>query len=307
MRPWLQKTLGLVLKGVGKPAQNLMDALNGIPATGKVRATPLDQLLETGVRVMWVAAHPDDESLAGAILVKAGPVCKNPLYFLVLTHGEGGESAVPANGPEDVARLRGEEMVEVAALYGATLQHEHFWNAPLPVESFPKRQDIAARWLEQGNLTRLIAQALVEFRPDVVLTFAPDFGATGHPEHQLTSRFATAGIRMAADPAAGLGGDPHRVPHVYYVLNRHWLAAVGRMGNDPFPHTETFDALQTGPGGKSLGQTAADYTLPHRTQGNDMGAIRRLLPIVDRQHLYRVDPFVEIKDPLEKRPRGGMW
>ena len=303
----LQKPLLLAARGVGKTAQDFMDALNAIPPTGQGRATPLDKLLEAGAKVMWVAAHPDDESLAGPILVKAGPVCENPLFFLVLTHGEGGESAVPASGPEEVARLRGEEMQQVARLYRARLQHERYWNAPLPLESFPKRQDIADKWIAKGDPTRLIAAAIRDFRPDVLLTFAPDFGATGHPEHQLTSRFATAAVRMASDPGNRLAAAPHRVPHVYYVLNRHWLAAALRMGNDPFPHTETFDATQPGTDGRNLAATAADFTLPHKTQGNDMGAMRRLLGLVDRQHLYRVDPFLEIKDPLEKRDRGGMW
>ena len=45
--------------------------------------------------------------------------------------------------------VRGEEMKEVARLYGARLQHEYYYNAPLPVESFPPRHEIAQKWQEE--------------------------------------------------------------------------------------------------------------------------------------------------------------
>ncbi len=302
---FLLKPLELAMRAAGRVAQPVLDSLPG--ASEKDNASPgLNEVLEAGARVMWVAAHPDDESLAGPVLVRAGPGLGNPLYFLVLTHGDGGESAVAGVTSKNLWRVRGEEMKKVARLYNAELQHERFWNAPLPVESFPKRQEIAALWRDHKDPVLLIAEAIRKFRPDVLLTLAPVYGGTGHPEHQLTARFATSAIQLAASKGEALAGDPHRVSHTYYLLNRLWLARLIGLGVDPLPHTEVFDVRCPAGGGKSCAEVAANNTLPHRTQGRDMGQMRFLLRSIHKLHLRRTDPFTEGMDPFEKRDCGGM-
>jgi LmbE family N-acetylglucosaminyl deacetylase len=278
---------------------------NAAPAA-RSAASSADRLIEQGARVMWVAPHPDDESMVGPILAKAGPKQRNPLYFLVLTHGDGGECAAPEGCRPDLGTTRGREMRKVAELYGATLQHEHYWNAPLPGSSFPKRHLIAQKWVdEHGDPTVLIAKAVRDFKPDLLLTFCPLVGFTGHPEHQAGSRFATAAVRLAADRTAKLPGEPFRVANVYFGINHYWLYRMFG-GGDPLPYTETFNVRQPCLGGKSCAQIAAEYTLPHRSQKNDMEAVRRISPHLDVAYLRRTDPFTEIFDPFEPTDRTGM-
>ena len=259
----------------------------------------LDQILLSGPRVMWIAAHPDDEILVGSILAKSSLVLGNPLYFLVLTHGEGGDCCRPEGCHPDVGTVRGQELKEVVALYHARLQHEKFFNAPLPVSSFPKRHELAKIWREHKDPTLVCARAIREFKPDLLFTFDPDFGATGHPEHQLASRFATAGVRMAADPNAKIDAlAPHRVDHVFFGLNKHWLVrALG--GGDDRPVTDIWDATVPCIKGKACYEIMSEYTRPHRTQANDMGAVRQVPYLMKKNYLYRADPFTEIKDPYE--------
>ena len=259
----------------------------------------LQQRLEDGARVMWCAAHPDDESMMGPVLAKAGPGLGLPLYFLVLTHGEGGECCIPGGCHPDLATVRAGEMKQVAQAYRAELQMERFWNAPLPVESFPARHDLAKKWHDEGDPARLCAVAIRRFRPDVLLTFHPDTGFTGHPEHQIMARFAGAGARLAADAARDLDGLPaHRVPAMYYGLNRYfpfrWLGQ-----GDPGIYTDRFDARQPCSGGKNCAQVMAELTKFHRSQDKDMRQIRILCRLIRDVFLYRVDPFTEIKDPFE--------
>jgi len=269
--------------------------------------TPLDQMLDTQqMRFLWVAPHPDDESMVGAVLAKAALKMKNPLYMLVLTHGDGGECGLPEGCHPDVATVRGREMAEVARLYGAELQHEHYWNAPLPTESFPKRHDLAQRWCDEtGDPTVLIAKTIRDFKPDVLLTFEPFHGFTGHPEHQLTSRFATAAVRLAADRTAGLKGNSHLVPHVYFGLNKYWPTRLAGA-TDKLSYTEVFAVQQPCFEGKTCAQIMGEYTLPHRTQHNDMGTVRLLTKYLLQAYLHRTAPFTEIYDPFEPVARGGM-
>jgi LmbE family N-acetylglucosaminyl deacetylase len=259
----------------------------------------IQKLLEDGARVLWVAAHPDDESMAGPVLAKAGPGLGNPLFFLVLTHGEGGDCCIPGGCHPDLATVRGEEMKRVAEAYRAELRHERYWNAPLPVESFPLRHELAAKWNAQGDPTRIVAETIRRFRPDVVLTFHPDTGFTGHPEHQLTARLAGAGIRMAADAAIDVAGLPaHRASHLFYVLNRYFPFRWLGQGDEGL-HTDVFDATQPCTGGKTCARVMADLTRFHRSQDGDMRQIRVLRHVIRRSLLLESDPFTEVKDPLE--------
>jgi len=259
----------------------------------------VDYLLEQGARVMWCGAHPDDEVLVGSILAKAGPRLGNPLYFLVLNHGDGGGCALPEGCEPSLAHVRGKEMERVAELYNAQLQHEWYFNAPLPGSSFPKRDRIAKMWKDHKDPVPLCAKAIRKFKPDMLFTFNPDRGFTGHPEHQLASRFVTAGIRMAADPKEKLGGLPaHKTEHVYYGTNKLFLYKLfGKV--DPGPITEVFDASRPCIKGKPCYQVMAEFTLPHKTQ-NDMKAIREISFLLKKNYLYKVNPYVEIRDPYEK-------
>ncbi|RJO64597.1 MAG: hypothetical protein C4523_17965 [Myxococcales bacterium] len=269
-------------------------------ASPRVRPTgeSVDTILFGGPRVMWVAAHPDDESMLGALLAKAGLAYQCPLYFLVLTHGDGGECCRPEGCLPDLPTVRGEEIRRVAALYRAELQHERFYNAPLPVESFPKRHELARIWAAERDPAALIAEAMRRFRPDVVFTFEPTHGFTGHPEHQLASRFAMAGARLAADPQAAVPGFPHRVSHLYFGLNRYWPYTVF-AGGDPGPVTETWDATAPCLNGWDCRRVMAEFTRPHRSQARDMGTVRLFTNFIDKVYLRKVDPFVTIYDPFE--------
>ena len=259
----------------------------------------IDRLLEDGARVMWIAAHPDDEVLVGPILAKAGPALGNPLYFLVLTHGEGGECCIPDGCHPDLATVRAREMQRVAERYGAELQHERFYNASLPVESFPLRHEIARLWREHKDPASVCAEAIRRFRPNVLLTFDPNHGFTGHPEHQIASRFATAGAHLAADESREPSGpDPHRVEHVFYGLNRYFpLTLLGRC--DPGPVTHRWSTTRPCLPPLNCRDVMVELSREHRSQERDMSTVRRLKFLLRHVFLRRVDPFEEIKDPYE--------
>ncbi len=267
----------------------------------------LDQLLDSKPRILWVGAHPDDESFAGAVLAKASLKFGCPLHFLVLTRGDGGEFPKSCQDGRALGDVRTGELDEVVRLYQATLELESWFNASLPVGSFPYRHELAARWTEDAgeNPGIRIARTIRTFKPDIVITFAPEFGATGHPEHQLASRFTTAGIRAAADPGE-VDGAAHRVPHTYYMVNRYkslrWLG----MKLDPREPTESFDGRQECVNGKTCFQVMAANTLPHRTQNNDMRMMRMVSRFMHQVYLYKADPFTEIHDPYEEHLVRGM-
>ncbi|MGM0577528.1 MAG: PIG-L deacetylase family protein [Myxococcota bacterium] len=259
---------------------------------------PIDEVLARGARVMWVAAHPDDEFLSGALLARASVHYGNPLRIVLLTRGEGGAGA-EGDGPS-LGDVRAREMAAVADRLHAELQLESFWNAPLPESSFPRRDELYARWREEGDPVAVVTRAVRSFRPDVLLTFEPTHGATGHPEHQLASRIATAAVREAAETPRGADAEAaHRVERVYYVLERHWFFRLLR-GADPGPTTETWDGrLPCGDTGGSCMDFLVDLTRLHETQAKDMGAFRAARRLFTTVHLRRVDPWSDVRPPDE--------
>lgn len=235
-------------------------------------------LAEPEARVMWVGAHPDDEALAGPLLARACVGLGRPCLMFVMNRGDGGECLLPEGCRPDLGTVRAQELRLVAGAYGAELHHHRYWNAPLPMSSFPPRPEIGARWIAQGDPTDRLVRVIEAFRPTIVLTFDPNHGFTGHPEHQLASRFATAAVRRA------------RVqPRVYHLLNRLWITQV--MGADPGEPTETFDThVPCGPSGRSCLDVALQISRAHRTQRGDMGRVRSLRPQFGRVFLRKIDP-----------------
>ncbi len=252
----------------------------------------IEQRLAAGARVLWCCAHPDDEFLTGALLARASVYYGNPVHLVIMTRGEGGRSGERVGDP-DLGDIRDAEMRAVADRLGATVEIERFFNAPLPGSSFSPRHEIARRWRNEGDPQGDIAAAIRRFRPDIVLTFDPTFGATDHPEHQLASRMTTEAIRMAADPEREIEDLPPHAPDVtYYALARHWfLRLLGKA--DPGPVDEWWSGSLPCGDGRSCLEFLVELTLLHRSQERGLAMFRRLSRVFERLALRRVDPLTE--------------
>jgi LmbE family N-acetylglucosaminyl deacetylase len=263
---------------------------------------PVDVAVESeDARVMWIGAHPDDETLAAPLLARACIGLKKPCYFFVFNHGDGGRCPLKLGCNPTLAATRGRELKKVADAYGAELEHHFFYNAPLPEESFPPRASIAKIWKKKADPGELVANAIRKFRPTMILTFDPERGFTGHPEHQLASRFAMEGLQRAADSTAeGLEGEPWRVPVMYHVLNHFWITRIAGS-SDPAEPTEEFNTHQScGAPRKTCLDVALEITKFHVTQVRDMGLVRQLRPQIGQLYLRKIDPLTEpVPSPYE--------
>lgn len=242
--------------------------------------------LQRPARIMWIAAHPDDESMASPLLAYACVKRGLPCAFFVFTAGDGGECNMPGGCKPSLAAVRRVEMARAAALYGARLTHLDYFNAPLPFASFPSRPELLQRWFSAPrDPLDAATDAVVAFRPDILITLGPDHGFTGHPEHQAAARIALAAARAARDRGAP-------VEAVYQVLNRHpVLSAV--LGRDPQAVTDVFDGARACPvDGRELTcrELGLLYTHAHRSQHGDMEGLRRAGTIMDGLYLHRLNP-----------------
>ena len=252
-----------------------------------------------GLRLMCVAAHPDDECLGfgGALARYAADGVE--LSLIVGTRGERGrhgDGSEPHPGPERLGQLREAELRAACDILGVRhLRFLDYLDAELdradPVEA-------ASR----------IAGHIRELRPQVVVTFDP-FGAYGHPDHIAISQYALAGVirAMSSDASPGPVQAPHRVQKLYYMVNseRRWLT-----------YQRAFKALQmTVDGGVRASVAWPDWSVTatvdafdhwqtvwravqcHRTQMAQYGALTGLTPedhraIWGTQEYYRAYSLV---------------
>jgi LmbE family N-acetylglucosaminyl deacetylase len=170
------------------------------------------------LKLMCVLAHPDDEAMGmGALLAKCAAEGVETAV-VTATLGQRGWSGAPDEnpGPEELGRIRGEELRCAAAVLGVS---------ELTLLGY---MDGELDRADPTEATARIVAALRAFRPQVVVTFGPD-GGYGHPDHVAISQFTTAAVAVCADPTYAPGAaPPHRVAKLYYMADTQEVAQVFR-------------------------------------------------------------------------------
>jgi LmbE family N-acetylglucosaminyl deacetylase len=140
--------------------------------------------------ILGVWAHPDDEVyLSGGIMAAARDAGQR-VVCVTATRGEQGGSGALALPPAQLGAVRARELRRSLAILGV---HEHH---QLGIEDGRCADGSDAVVVER------IATIIEAVRPTTILTFGPD-GMTGHEDHQVVCRWATA-ARAAAAPDARL-------------------------------------------------------------------------------------------------------
>lgn len=167
------------------------------------------------LRLLCVAAHPDDESLGmGGILAKYAAEGVET-YLITATRGERGWQGIPEINPglEGLGKIREGELLAAAKVLNI---REVFF------------LDYVDGDLDQADSIEAISRIVTFIRrikPQVVVTFDP-FGAYGHPDHIAICQFTTAAVMRAVDcrfeDAQNL--PPHAVDKLYYMtLSQHMI------------------------------------------------------------------------------------
>ncbi len=167
-------------------------------------------------RILVVTAHPDDEVGGfGGTLLKYRALGAET-YVICLTAGEAATNRGHAKRDDELAELR---RAEFAASCNV-LKISQGWVL-----------DYRDGALDRENCYRVVAdlvKRIREIRPHVLLTFGPDGSVTGHPDHSMTSIFATlafhwAGRRNRFADQFWTELQDHRVQKLYYQTTNYLL------------------------------------------------------------------------------------
>ena len=156
----------------------------------------------SGLRLMAVHAHPDDESSKGAATTARYAAEGHDVLVVTLTGGERGDILNPAMDipgvHQRIREVRREEMAEAARILGVQQTWLGFEDSGLPEgDPLPPLPEGCFADLPLDQTVPPLVALIREFRPHVVTIAAVD---------------------AAAEPGTlpGVGGEPWRVSKVYY-------------------------------------------------------------------------------------------
>lgn len=172
----------------------------------------------TKLKLLFVLAHPDDESLgAGGVLAKYSAEGIET-YLVTATRGERGWRGAKEGNPgaEAVGKIREAETRAAADILGVR------------EVCFLDYLDGEVTQANFSEATHRIVDHLRRIRPQVVVTFSPD-GHTGHPDHIALSQLTCAAVLCAADATYSDVQPPHRISKLYYMVDSKSMVEIVRQ------------------------------------------------------------------------------
>ncbi len=144
------------------------------------------------MRVLWIAAHPDDEDTNLISWLARGRNVETA--YLSLTRGDGGQNLIGNELGEALGVIRTEELLAARRIDGA---HQYFGRAY--DFGFSKTADETRKHWPQDSLLRDVITVIRAFRPHIVATTFSGTPRDGHGQHQISAIVARDAYNLAAD------------------------------------------------------------------------------------------------------------
>ncbi|HEY3112852.1 MAG TPA: PIG-L family deacetylase [Gemmatimonadaceae bacterium] len=186
-------------------------AIVAIPRSGRSQALfnvdpPTADLVEyvgpEPMRVLWIAAHPDDEDTNLIAWLARGRNVETA--YLSLSRGDGGQNLIGNELGEALGVIRTEELLAARRIDGA---HQYFARAY--DFGFSKSADETRQHWPQDSLLRDVIKVMRAFRPHIVVTTFSGTPRDGHGQHQISAIVARDAYSLSADtvrfPSAQFG------------------------------------------------------------------------------------------------------
>lgn len=164
------------------------------------------------LKLLCVVAHPDDECFAfgGALALAAREGVET--CVLCLTDGQAATNRGDSTSAEELGRMRRSEFQSSCEVLG--VEHHRL------LRYSDGQLEFAAFSEAAGQLVAKIR----EYKPDVVLTFAPDGALNTHPDHTMVSMFTTAAFHWAASPKRYPDlGPTHQTQRLYHLTTDFFM------------------------------------------------------------------------------------
>jgi LmbE family N-acetylglucosaminyl deacetylase len=211
------------------------------------------------MRVLWIAAHPDDEDTQLIAWLARGKRVETA--YMSLTRGDGGQNLIGNELGEALGVIRTEELLAARRIDGA---HQYFGREY--DFGFSKTADETRKHWPQDSVLNDVMMVMRAFRPHIIITTFSGTPRDGHGHHQISAIVAKQAYQLAADttrfPVREFGAP--WTPLKFYRLARF----------SPQDRTIAINVGQYDPYlGLSYQEIAADSRSQHKSQGQ--GTLRR--------------------------------
>jgi LmbE family N-acetylglucosaminyl deacetylase len=244
---------------------SLVSQERGATGSGSVAAP----VARTNLRVLWIAAHPDDEDTQFITWLSRGGRAETA--YLSLNRGDGGQNLIGNELGEQLGIIRTEELLAARRIDGA---HQYFTRAyDFGFSKTP--QETYKHWPRDSVLADVVT-IVRAFRPHIIMTTFSGTPRDGHGHHQVSAILA----KEAYDSAAA---DTVRFPVAKYgapwtPLKFYRSAFFSASGT---PDTLRVNVGEYNPAlGKSYSEIAAESRSQHKSQG--FGTLQRKGVVWDR-------------------------
>jgi LmbE family N-acetylglucosaminyl deacetylase len=236
------------------------------------------------MRVLWIAAHPDDEDTQMITWLSRGGRAETA--YLSLTRGDGGQNLIGNELGEQLGIIRTEELLAARRVDGA---HQFFTRA-YDFGFSKTAAETYAHWPKDSLLADVVT-VVRAFRPHIIMTTFSGTPSDGHGQHQVSAQLAREVYQTAAM-------DTVRFPVRIYgkpwtPLKFYRFARFSPEGTS----TIRVNVGEFNPAlGKSYAEIAAESRSQHKSQG--FGTLQRKGVIWDT--FRREDTRVNADTPAEK-------
>ena len=155
----------------------------------------LKEIQKVGVlnRVLYFAAHPDDENTRLIAYLSKGQNVETAYFSL--TRGDGGQNLIGDEKGELLGMIRTQELLEARREDGGT----QYFSRAIDFGYSKSAEETYKHWDKQILLEDAV-RVIRKFKPDVIVTRFPPDSRAGHGHHTVSAMIAAEAFDLAADP-----------------------------------------------------------------------------------------------------------
>ena len=168
------------------------------------------QLRETK-RVLYVAAHPDDENTRMIAYLANGEHAE--VAYLSLTRGDGGQNLIGKELGIELGQIRTQELIKARSVDGG----QQFFTRALDFGYSKDPTETLQNWDKEKVLADVV-WAIRNFQPDIIITRFNTTPGITHGHHTTSAILANEAFALSGDPKA----YPEQLKDVKQCLQFSW-------------------------------------------------------------------------------------
>lgn len=223
----------------------------------------LKEIQKVGVlnRVLYFAAHPDDENTRLIAYLSKGQNVETAYFSL--TRGDGGQNLIGDEKGELLGMIRTQELLEARREDGGT----QYFSRAIDFGYSKSAEETFKHWDKQVLLEDAV-RVIRKFKPDVIVTRFPPDSRAGHGHHTVSAMIAAEAYDLAADPnqfpetAKEFGA--WQVEKLYWNESSWWNKDIAN-------HKEDYVTVNFGEFDPLLGVSYAEIASISRSQHQSQG------------------------------------